>query len=68
MPFGLRNAPSTFQRLMHVVFHDLLDECVVVYLDDILIYSKDEASHRRHVKEVFSRLAKHNLHVKASKC
>lgn len=41
---------------------------MVVYLDDILIYSKDEASHRRHVQEVFSRLAKHNLHVKASKC
>ena len=53
---------------MHVVFYDLLDTCVVVYLDDILIFSKSAAEHRKHVRSVFDRLAKHHLHVKASKC
>ncbi len=53
---------------MHVVFYDLLDECVIVYLDDILIYSRSAAEHQRHVRSVFERLAKHRLHVKASKC
>ena len=68
MPFGLRNAPSTFQHLMHHVFHELFDVCVVVYLDDILIYSPDAASHREHVRKVFDCLQRHKLHVKASKC
>jgi hypothetical protein len=49
MPFGLCNAPSTFQRLMHVVFRNLLDVCVVIYLDDILIYSKSDSDHRKHL-------------------
>ena len=45
IPFGLMNAPATFQRFMNDIFHDLLDVCVVVYLDDILIYSKDMSQH-----------------------
>ena len=45
MPFGLCNAPSTFQSMINDVFHDLLDEGVVVYLDDILIYSEDKKSY-----------------------
>ena len=52
MPFGLSNAPAVFQRFMNDVFSDMVDVCVVVYLDDILIYSADEASHKKHVKEV----------------
>ena len=49
MPFGLTNAPAVFQWFINTVFADLLDVCIIVYLDDILIYSKDKASHREHV-------------------
>jgi len=56
MPFGLTNAPAAFQRFMNDMFSDLLDMCVVVYLDDILIYSDDITQHRSHVKEVLKRL------------
>jgi len=52
MPFGLSNAPAAFQWFVNTIFADLLDICVVVYLDDILIYSEDEASHEEHVREV----------------
>ena len=52
MPFGLLNAPSAFQRFMNDVFSDPLDKCIVIYLDDILIYSEDESLHIQHVKEV----------------
>jgi len=56
MPFGLTNAPATFQRFMNDVFSDLLDVCIVVYLDDILIYSDNIMQHWKHVKEVLKRL------------
>src|ERR1700722_4626318 len=49
MPFGLTNALAAFQHFMNDVFSDLLDVCVVIYLDDILIYSDDIASHKKHV-------------------
>ena len=49
MPFSLTNAPATFQSFMNDIFHSLLDVCVVVYLDDILIYSDDLESHKLHV-------------------
>jgi len=68
MPFGLTNAPAAFQRFMNNVFSDLLDVCVVVYLDDILIYSDNIMQHRKHVKEVLKRLQKVGLYVKAEKC
>ena len=56
MPFGLCNAPSTFQSMINDVFHDLHDEGVVVYLDDILIYSEDEKSHINLVRRVMERI------------
>jgi hypothetical protein len=56
MPFGLTNAPATFQHFMNEIFHDLLDVCVVVYLDNILIYSDDLETHQKQVKDVLQRL------------
>ena len=56
MLFGLTNAPAAFQRFMNDMFSDLLDVCIVVYLDDILIYSDNITQHWSHVKEVLKRL------------
>jgi len=68
MPFGLTNAPAAFQHFMNDVFSDLLDVCVVVYLDDILIYSDNITQHWSHVKEVLKQLRKAGLYMKAEKC
>ena len=54
MPFGLSNTPAAFQHFMNDVFGDLLDVCIVVYLDDILIYSDNPAKHEKHVREVLT--------------
>jgi len=56
MPFGLSNAPSAFQRLIHEVFADLLDVYVVIYLDDILIYSDNLEIHKQHIAEILRHL------------
>jgi hypothetical protein len=61
MPFGLCNAPATFTTLMNSVFHDELDECVVVYIDDILVYSLCLEDHLRDVRKVLKRLREHKL-------
>jgi hypothetical protein len=68
MPFGLSNAPAAFQRFMNDVFSDLLDKNVIVYLDDILIYSDNLEEHKKHVREVLRRLRKHGLYARADKC
>jgi len=68
MPFGLTNAPAAFQRFMNDMFSDLLDVCIVVYLDNILIYSNDITQHWSHVKEMLNRLQKARLYAKAEKC
>ncbi|CAI7816062.1 unnamed protein product [Closterium sp. NIES-54] len=68
MPFGLTNAPSTFQLTMNRVFRDLLDRCVIVYLDDILIFSETREQHLRDLNAVFKRLQENRLITKGSKC
>lgn len=68
MPFGLTNAPAQFQAHMQNIFSDLLDISVVIYLDDILVFSADLAAHQAVVREVLKRLQQHGLYAKASKC
>jgi hypothetical protein len=68
MPFGLCNVPSTFQRLMNHVFHPFLHHFVLVFFDDILIYSKTWPSHLSHVNQVLHLLSNNQLFLKQSKC
>ena len=68
MPFGLTNVPAAFQHFMNDIFGDLLDVCMLVYLDDILIYSNSEEEHIQHVCEVLCRPRQHNLYTRANKC
>ena len=68
MPFGLTNAPSYFVDLMNRTFRDFLDKFVVVFIDDILVYSKSEEEHAKHLHLVLSRLRAHNLKAKFTKC
>ncbi|EUC60435.1 Transposon Tf2-1 polyprotein, putative [Rhizoctonia solani AG-3 Rhs1AP] len=68
MPFGLTNAPAAFQHFMNDLLRDLIDVSVIVYLDDILIYSKNPEEHENHVCEVLKRLRDANLYCKLSKC
>ncbi len=68
MLHGLVNAPSIFQGFMHEVLREFLHRFVIVYIDDILIYSRSLAEHRRHVAEVLQQLRKFNLYLKAEKC
>jgi hypothetical protein len=65
MPFGLCNAPATFQRMMNAVLHDLIGVCVYVYIDDIIIYSTSFEMHMQHLKLVLDRLRAASLQVKA---
>ena len=68
MPFGLTNAPATFMDLMHRVFQPYLDQFVVVFVDDILIYSQSEWEHEYHLRIVLQLLRDHQLYAKFSKC
>ncbi|WVZ70748.1 hypothetical protein U9M48_019391 [Paspalum notatum var. saurae] len=67
MSFGLTNAPAYFMQLMNLVFMDYLDKFVVVFIDDILIYSKTEAEYEEHLRLVLQRLREHKLYAKFSK-
>ena len=68
MPFGLCNAPGTFQHFVNDKFRDYLDEFLVIYLDDLLIYSDTLEEHKRHVRLVLKRLQEAGLYVKPQKC
>ena len=68
MPFGLTNAPAAFMDLMHRVFQPYLDQFVVVFVDDILIYSQSEWEHEYHLRIVLQLLRDHQLYTKFSKC
>src|SRR4030095_9490131 len=68
MPFGLANAPATFQNMINDILRDLLDQGGVAYLDDILIYSESEEEHITLVSEVLQRLEQYSLAVSADKC
>ncbi|GBG77256.1 hypothetical protein CBR_g23584 [Chara braunii] len=68
MPFGLCNAPGTFQHAMNMIFHDYLDKFIVVYLDDILIFSRTVEEHVEHLKTVLGLLRQHQYKVNLEKC
>ncbi|KAF7640779.1 hypothetical protein LDENG_00014940, partial [Lucifuga dentata] len=68
MPFGLTNAPAIFQALVNDVLRDMINQFVFVYLDDILIFSKNLSDHIQHVRRVLQRLLENQLFVKAEKC
>jgi RNase H-like domain found in reverse transcriptase/Reverse transcriptase (RNA-dependent DNA polymerase)/Integrase zinc binding domain/Chromo (CHRromatin Organisation MOdifier) domain/Retroviral aspartyl protease len=68
LPFGLTNAPATFQTLMNDIFRDDLDDHVEVFIDDILVYSKDTEDHEVHLRSVLEKLRKHKLYAKLDKC
>ena len=68
MSFGLTNAPTAFQCFMNDIFSDLLNICIIIYLDNILIYLEDITQYKKHIKEVLWRLCKNGLYVAATKC
>ncbi|KAL0204538.1 hypothetical protein M9458_002556, partial [Cirrhinus mrigala] len=68
MPYGLSISPSVFQNFMNEIFRDMLHKFVIVYIDDILIYSPDLRTHHHHVTRVLERLRQHRLFLKAEKC
>jgi hypothetical protein len=68
VPFGLTNAPVVFIFLMNGIFRNYLDKFVIVFLDDILIYSKSKEEHEHHLRLVLQVLREHQLYAKLSKC
>ncbi|MCI29905.1 retrotransposon protein, partial [Trifolium medium] len=68
MPFGVTNAPAIFMDYMNRIFHPFLDKFVVVFIDDILIYSRSEEEHAEHLRIVLQVLKEKKLYAKLSKC
>ena len=67
MPFGLSNAPAVFLELMNIVLQGC-EDFAMAYLDDVLIFSKDEKEHLQHVQIIFDRIRQHGLKLKLKKC
>jgi hypothetical protein len=68
MSFGLTNAPTYFMYLMNKVFMEYLDKFVVVFIDDILVYSRSEEDHEEHLRLASQKLQEHRLYDKLRKC
>ena len=68
MPFGLTNEPSTFMDFKNRVLRDYLDKFVVVHIDDILVYSKDEVEHKEHLRLILWQVKEHQPYTKYKKC
>ena len=68
MPFGLTNAPAAFMSLMNTVFHEYLDKFIIVFVDDILVYSNNEEDHGKHLSIALQVLRENQLFAKLSKC
>ena len=68
MPFGLTNAPAAFMKMMNGIFFEWLDEFMIIFIDDILVYSKDRETHEEHLRAVLTRLREQKLYAKLSKC
>lgn len=68
MPFGLTNTSAAFMELMNQIFRQYLDSFVVVFIDDILIYCRDDEEHKKHLRIVLETLQEHQLYAKLNKC
>ena len=68
MPFGLVNAPSTFQRFMEIALRPYLTKFCMVYIDDIIIFSKTAKEHAEHIRLILECLSQHQIKIKLSKC
>ena len=68
MPFELCNDAATFTTLMNNIFHEYLEDFVIIYIDDILVYSKTAEEHAEHLEKVFQKLRSNKLYAKEDKC
>ena len=68
MPFGLTNIPATFQTMMNIILQLFLDKFVIVYLNDIIIFSKSIEEYKKHLRLVLKKLRENQLYVKLFKC
>src|SRR5262249_50245028 len=68
VPFGLCNALATFQAMMNDIFHDMLDQCVIIYMDDLLVYSRSLEEHEKHLHIVLQWMKDHQLRARVHKC